>query len=77
MFKSNFKEINLRKLCDEAVLMKCILTLDNWNARWVNATDTVIRTLDQSNSSTYRNSLAISTIIVFMYGNDHVFLFRV
>ena len=77
MFKSNFKEINLRKLCDEAVLMKCILTFDNWNTRWLNATDTVIRTLDQSNSSTYRNSLAISTIIVFMYGNDHVFLFRV
>ena len=77
MFKSNFKEINLRKLCDEAVLMKCILTLDNWNTRWLNATDTVIRTLDHSNSSTYRNSLAISTIIVFMYGNDHVFLFRV
>ena len=77
MFKSNFKEINLRKLCDKAVLMKCILTLDNWNTHWLNATDTVIRTFDQSNSSTYRNSLAISTIIVFMYGNDHVFPFPV
>ena len=31
MFESNFKEINLRKLCDKAVSIKWILTLDNWN----------------------------------------------
>ena len=31
MFESNFKEINLRKLCDQAILINCILTLDNWN----------------------------------------------
>ena len=31
MFKSNFKEINLCKLYDKAVLTKGILTYDNWN----------------------------------------------
>ena len=29
MFESNFKEINFRKLCDKAILIKCILTLDD------------------------------------------------
>ena len=28
MVESNFKGINLRKLCEKAVLIKCILTLD-------------------------------------------------
>ena len=31
MFESNFKGINLRKLCEEAILIKCVLTLDNSN----------------------------------------------
>ena len=31
MFESSFKEINLRELCDQAILRKCILNLDNWN----------------------------------------------
>ena len=31
MFESNFKEINFRKLCDKAVLIKCTLALDHWN----------------------------------------------
>ena len=31
MFESNFKEINFRKLCGKAALIKYILTLDNWN----------------------------------------------
>ena len=31
MVQSNFKEINLRKLCEKAILIKCILTLDNSN----------------------------------------------
>ena len=33
MFESNFKEINLCKLCDKAVLIKWTLTLDNWDLR--------------------------------------------
>ena len=37
MFKSNFKEINLRKLYDKAVLTKGILTYDNWNIHQPNA----------------------------------------
>ena len=28
--ESNFKGINLRKLCGKAIVIKCILTLDNW-----------------------------------------------
>ena len=31
MVESNFKGINLRKLCEKAILIKCILTLDNTN----------------------------------------------
>ena len=31
MVGSNFKGINLCKLCGKAILMKCILTLDNLN----------------------------------------------
>ena len=31
MAKSNFKEINLRKLCEKTTFKKCILTLDNSN----------------------------------------------
>ena len=34
MFESNFKGINLRKLCQEAILIKCFLTLE----RYVNIT---------------------------------------
>ena len=29
MAESNFKGINLRKLCGKAILIKCILTVDN------------------------------------------------
>ena len=76
MLESNFKELNLRKLCDKAALTKRILTLDNWNIHYPNAIDNVIRTFNQSNSSTYRNPLAISTIS-FMYHNDHPFPFRI
>ena len=28
MFQSNFKAINLRKLCEEAILIKCILSFE-------------------------------------------------
>ena len=31
MYESNFKGINLRKLCEMAIVTKCILTLDNLN----------------------------------------------
>ena len=31
MYESNFKGINLRKLCEKAILIKCISTLDNSN----------------------------------------------
>ena len=31
MVESNYKGINLRKLCGKAILIKCILTLDNLN----------------------------------------------
>ena len=47
MVESNFKEISLRKLFEKAVLIKCILTLDNWSTHYPNAIDTVIRTPDQ------------------------------
>ena len=56
MNESNFKGINLRKLCEKAIIIKSILTLDNSNTSL--AVETLIRTFDQSNSSTYRNSLA-------------------
>ena len=31
MFETNLKEINLRKLCKEVILIKCVLTFDNSN----------------------------------------------
>ena len=31
MLKSNFKGLNLRKLCEKTILIKCTLTLDNSN----------------------------------------------
>ena len=31
MVESNFKRINIGKLCEKAFLIKCILTLDNSN----------------------------------------------
>ena len=31
MIESNFKGLNLRKLCEKTILIKCILTLDNSN----------------------------------------------
>ena len=31
MLESDFKRINLRKLCEKAILIICILTLDNSN----------------------------------------------
>ena len=33
ILESNFKGINLRKLSEEAILIKCILTLDNLNTQ--------------------------------------------
>ena len=61
MIESNY---NLHKLCEKAILIKCILTLDSSNTDQLNAIETVIRTFDLSNFSDYRKSLAISTIIV-------------
>ena len=55
--ESTFKGINLRKLCVEAFWIKCIL----------NATETIIKTFDKSNSSSYRNSLAILHNNCLMY----------
>ena len=42
MVESNFKEINLRKLCEKAILVKCNLTLDNSNNHEPNAITTVV-----------------------------------
>ena len=44
MVQSNFKGINLRKLCEKTVLKKCISTLDDSNTRYPNTIKTVIRT---------------------------------
>ena len=52
MFDSNFKEIIFVNYVIRLFLaLKYILALDNWNTQ-PNAIDTVIRTFDQSNSST-------------------------
>ena len=40
--ESNFKAINLCKLWEKAILIKCNLTLDNSNTHWPNAIETVI-----------------------------------
>ena len=64
MIESNFKGINLRKLCEKAILIKCILNLDSSNTHQLNTIETVVRTFDLSNPSNYRNYLAVSTIIV-------------
>ena len=42
MVESNFKKINLRKLCEKIIFVKCNLTLDNSNTRYPNAIETVI-----------------------------------
>ena len=49
MTESNFKGINLRKLCEKAISVKCTLTLDNSNTHYPSAIETVIRTFDLSN----------------------------
>ena len=36
MVQSNFKGINLRKLCEKTISIKCILTLDNSNTHYPN-----------------------------------------
>ena len=64
MVESNFKETNLCKLREKAISIKCILTLDNSNTHYLNTIETAIKTFDLSNSSDYKNSLAISKIIV-------------
>ena len=56
----NFKRIILWKLPEDTILMKCILTLDYSNIHYPNAIETAIRTFVLSNSSSNRNSLAIS-----------------
>ena len=76
MVESNFKAINLRKLCEKAILIKCNLTLDNSNTHWPDAIETVIQTFDLPNSSSYRKSLAIS-YNNFLYHRDHLVSFRV
>ena len=38
----NFKAINLCKLWEKTILIKCNLTLDNSNTHWPNAIETVI-----------------------------------
>ena len=40
--ESNVKAINLCKLWEKAILIKCSLTLDNSNTHWPNAIETVI-----------------------------------
>ena len=75
MVESNFKGINLRKLCEKAILIKCILTLDNSNTHQLNTIETVIRTFDLSNSSSYRFSIYLCNNC-FMYHNDHLVSFR-
>ena len=77
MVESNFKGINLHKLCEKAVLINCILTLDNLNTHSQNAIETVIRTSDLSNSSSYRNYLAVLYNNCFMHHNDYLVSFVV
>ena len=77
MAESNFKGINLHKLCGKAILTEWILTLDKLNTHCSNAIKTVIRTFDLSNSSSYRNPLAILYNYCFMYHNDHLVHFIV
>ena len=72
MVESNFKGINLCKLCGKAILIKCILTFDNFNTNQSNTIKTVIRTFDLLNSSSYRNSLAVPYNNCFMYHNNHL-----
>ena len=43
MVESNFKGINLRKQCEKAILIKCIVTFDNLNTHQPNAIDTVTK----------------------------------
>ena len=59
MVQSNFKGINLRKLCEKTVLKKCISTLDDSNTRYPNTIKTVIRTFVLYNSFSFRNSRRI------------------
>ena len=77
MVESNFKGINLRKLCEKAILIKSIMLLDNSDTHQQNAIETIIRTTDLSNSSSYRNSLAILYNNCFMHHNDYLASFRV
>ena len=60
MAESNFKKINICKLCEKAILIKCILTFNKSNTHEPNAIETVIRTFDLLNSDSYRNSLDLS-----------------
>ena len=77
MVEPEFKRINLRKLCEKAILIKFILTLENSNTHQSNAIEAVIRVFDLLNSYSYRNSLAISYKNCFMYRNDQLVSFRV
>ena len=53
MVESNFKGINLRKQCEKAILIKCIVTFDNLNTHQPNAIDTVTKMFDLPNSSSH------------------------
>ena len=75
MVESNFKGTNLRKLCEKAILIKCILTLDNSNTHQLNTIETVIRTFDRSNPSNYKFSSHLYNNS-FMCHNDHLVSFR-
>ena len=65
MVESNFKGINYRKLFENTILIKCILTLND-----LNAIEIVIRTFDLSNSSAIkiispsRTIIALYTIMI-------------
>ena len=76
IFESNFNDKNIRKLWEEAISIKCILTLHNSNTHQSKFSETVIRTFDQSNFSIYRNYLAV-WYNCFMYHYDHFVSFRV
>ena len=45
MVEANFKGINLRKLCEKAILIKCILIFDNSNTHYPNATEIALCTI--------------------------------
>ena len=64
IIEPNFKGKNLCELCEKAILLKFVLSLDKSNTHQPNAFETFIRKFDLLSSSSYRNFLSISYKIV-------------